>query len=86
MTAFFVLIKYLKHGRLYVIGGTFIAGGLWTAFIEFLNRHTFGVNTTFYWSTCTFTVGFILGMLLILIEIIKPLKENLRKIFFIGRL
>ena len=85
ITTLCVLLHYLKRGKLYVIGGCIIALGAWTALIEFLTRHIFGVNTAFYWSSCTFTISFIIGMLLIIIEIVKPIKESLRKIFFIGR-
>ena len=84
VTATVTLHYYLKRGLLYIYGGFFIAIGLWTCLIEHLVRVVFGVNTHFYWSTCTFALMFIVGMLLIIVEIVKPVKESLRKIFYIG--
>lgn len=84
VTAATTLIYYLKRGKLYVYGGFFIALGVWTCLIELLIRVVFDVNTVIYWSSCTFALMFIVGMLLIVIEIIKPVKETLRKIFYIG--
>lgn len=83
-TAVVTLLHYIKKGVLYIYGGFFIAIGLWTCLIEYLTRVVFSVNSHVYWSTCTFALMFIVGMLLIVIEIIKPVKETLRKIFYIG--
>lgn len=83
-TALTTLNYYLERGKLYIFGGFFIALGVWTCLIEFLIRLVFSVKTHFYWSGCTFALLFIVGMLLIIIEIIKPVKETLRKIFYIG--
>ena len=79
-----ILVYYLKRGHLYVYGGFFIALGAWTCLIELLLRKVFLINTVFYWSSCTFALLFIIGMLLLIIEIVKPVKETLRKIFYIG--
>ena len=83
-TAVATLTYYIKRGRLYIFGGFFIALGVWTCLIELLIRLVFSVNTHFYWSSCTLALLFIVGTLLIIIEIIKPVKETLRKIFYIG--
>ena len=84
VSALVTLLHYLKKGKLYIWGGFLIAFGIWTCLIEILIRSAFGVNIDFYWSTCTFALFFIVGMLLIIIEIVKPVKETLRKIFYIG--
>lgn len=85
-SAMAALMRYIKRGRLYMFGGCSIAFGLWTVLLEFLIRYSFGISTPFYWSLATLTVFFILGMMLIVIAIVKPFKESLRRIFFIGKL
>ena len=78
-----VLVATLKHGRLYVIGSAIIALGGWTMLIERLLHVTFDVRHTVYWSLFTLISFFILGMMLIIIAIVKPWKESLRKFFFV---
>lgn len=84
-TAEAALLYYVKRGRLYTVGGGFIALGCWTVLLELLIRNTFKVNFLFYWSTAPLTVLVIVGLMLIVIGIVKPLKESLRRIFFIGK-
>lgn len=79
-----VLLYYLKRGKLYVWGGTLIALGLWTVLIEGMVFITFDVKSVVSWSLCTLIALTVLGMLLLLIAIVKPWKETLRKIFYIG--
>ncbi|MBQ2734589.1 MAG: hypothetical protein IJF33_02035 [Clostridia bacterium] len=79
-----ILNYYCKGARLYILGGGVIGIGIWTILIEFLIWTTFGVQSTVWWSLCSFLSLFLLGMLLIVIAIVKPLKESLYKIFFIG--
>ena len=78
------LVYYIGRGRLYIIGGSLIALGAWTVLIELLIWVTFGVVSPVTWSMCSFATFFILGMSLIVIGIVKPVKESLRRIFFIG--
>lgn len=85
VTAVSVLLHHLRRGRLYIFGGGLIALGAWTALIEGLIAVVFGVLTPIRWSMMSFITLFVLGMLLILIAIVRPLRESLRKIFFIGR-
>ena len=84
VTAASVLLYYLKRGKLYVWGGTLIALGLWTVLIEGMVFITFDVKSVVSWSLCTLIALTVLGMLLLLIAIVKPWKETLRKIFYIG--
>ena len=79
-----VLLYYLKRGKLYVWGATLIALGLWTVLIEGMIYLTFDVKGIVSWSLCTLISLAVLGFLLLLIAIIKPWKESLRKIFYIG--
>ena len=84
-TAVVATLYYIKRGKLYIIGGGLMALGVWTVLIEFLIRNTFSVGYLFYWSTAPLTVLSVIGLMLIVIEIVKPIKESLRRIFFIGK-
>ena len=83
-TAALTLNRYLKKGKLYISGGFFIALGIWTVLMDVLMRTAFDLGNVVYWSLCTLALFFIVGMLLIVIEIVKPIKESLRRVFFIG--
>ena len=85
LTATTALLHYVKKGWLYIIGGTLIALGVWTVLLEYDIRTSFNVSTPFYWSLAPLTVLSIAGIMLIIIAIVKPFKESLRKIFFIGK-
>lgn len=77
------LLRYLRHGRLYVFGGGLIAMGFWTVLIELMLSVAFNISTSVNWSLFSFCSLFVIGLLLILIAIIKPFKEAMRKIFYI---
>ena len=79
------VLYYVKKGYLYTVGGLLIALGVWTVFLEYDIRSTFGVFPPFYWSMAPLTVFAVLGVMLIVIAIVKPLKESLRRVFFIGK-
>lgn len=78
------LCGYIRRGYLYIFGGAMVALGVWTVLIEFLVWVTFGIVSPVFWSACSFTSLFVIGMLLIVIGIVKPLKESLKKRFFLG--
>ena len=84
VTTVVALTRYIRRGWLYIFGGGLIALGGWTVLIEVLLRATFPVNLSVVWSLYPLISLFLLGMMLIVIAIVKPLKESLRKIFFIG--
>jgi len=83
ITTVTVLLKYIKKGHLYIIGAFFIALGVFTVMTEFFICLTLGTGFKFIWSIYPLTVFFLLGMMLIVIAICKPLKESLRRKFFI---
>lgn len=85
VVALVTLHRYVHRGFLYIYGGGVIALGAWTVLLEFLIHRTFAVSAAVYWSPFSCTTLLILGLLLILIEIIKPLKESLYRMFFIGK-
>lgn len=77
------LMRYVRGGYLYIFGGALILNGGLMILTEFLINHTFGVGGTFMWSLYPFTVCFLLGMMLIVVAICKPLRESLYKKLFI---
>ena len=84
VSALTAVLKYVKGSGLYAVGGALIAVGGWTILLEMLIRKVFFANYLFMWSSATLTVFSVLGLLLIMIAVIKPLKENLMRIFYIG--
>ena len=85
ISAAIAVIYYVKKGYLYTVGAMSMALGLWTVLLEWDIRSTFDVYTPFYWSLAPLTVLSIIGITLIVIAIVKPIREQLRRIFFIGK-
>ena len=79
---FTALTRYLRHGRLYIWGGTMIALGLWTALLEFFLWLTFDLSRVLSWSLCTLVPFCVLGLMLIIIALVRPLRESLERRFF----
>ena len=79
------LLRYTRGGRLYIAGGCFIAIGFLCVMIEFFMNMTFYDRHLFYffWSIIPLIACFLAGMMLIVIAIAKPLRESLKKRFFI---
>ena len=80
-----VLIRYVKRGFLYIIGGSLIVSGFFMLLTELLINYTFKLRSTFHfiWSIYPFTAFFIIGIALIVIAINRPLRESLHKKFFV---
>ena len=85
ITATTAILYYVRRGKLYTVGGMSIALGLWTVLLEWDIRSTFNPQVMINWSLAPLTVLSVIGIMLIVIAIIKPLKESLRRIFFIGK-
>ena len=83
VTAVVVLTRYLHSGRLYIYGGAFILAGGLAVLVEFLINLTFQLHETFFWSFYPLAAGVILGLMLIIIAICKPLRESLQRKFFL---
>ena len=79
------LLRYTCRGRLYIAGGCFIAIGMLCVLIEFFMNMTFFSRPlfSFFWSIIPLIACFLSGMMLIIIAIAKPLRESLKKRFFI---
>lgn len=82
-TAVVTLLRYVRQARLYIIGGLFISVGIATVLLEYLICITFFGSVRFIWSYYPLFSFFLIGMSLILVAIIKPLRRSLEKIFYI---
>ncbi len=80
-TALFVLLHYIKGANCFILGGSTIAYGLFTILIEFFAHISFG-QKMFNWSLYSAGGAFAVGMFLIIVGIIKPLRNYLQKILF----
>lgn len=77
------LLKYIHHGRLYIFGGASIALGAALMLAEFLMDSTFDMMGRRMWSIYPLTVFALIGIMLIVIAIVKPFKESLKRKFFL---
>ena len=79
----FIILKYIRHGRLYLFGGAFIGLGLTSVLAEYLISVTFGNEFKLFWSPYPLISLTLVGLTLLVIAIVKPFKESLRRIFTI---
>ena len=82
-TALLVLIYYLHRGYLYIYGGFSIALGACSVFVEFMIHNCFEINHSHYWSPYPLVALVLTGIALIVIAIVRPFRESLRKIFML---
>ena len=83
VTAVITLTRYTRGGIPFIYGGATVALGGMMILLEFLINITFGIEGMFRWSLFPFTALFLLGMMMIVIGICKPLRESLRrKLYF----
>lgn len=85
LTAITTLCHYVKKGWLYTIGGGLIALGIWTLLIELFLHLTFTLPTHIIWSPYPCATFVVFGLMLIIIAIVKPLRESLRRVFYVGK-
>lgn len=78
------LLYYVRRGRLYTVGGMLIALGGWTVLIEIMLHVTFDFSTPVFWSPFSAISFAVFGLMLIVIAIVKPLRESFRKVFYLG--
>ena len=83
ISAAVALTHYLRSGYLYIYGGMLILGGGLAVLIEFLINVTFGIHKALFWSFYPMVAGIVLGLMLIVIAICKPLRESLHRKFFL---
>ena len=76
------LMYYLRRGKLYILGGAFMAFGAFMLLVEFLMKITFSINFI-GWSIYPLVVFFLFGCLLIYFAINRSACEMIeRKLFF----
>lgn len=76
-----ILYKYVKNGHLYIWGGVSVALGLIAVLTEYLISLTFNHEFRMVWSPYPLITLFLIGIMLIVIAIVKPFKDSLRRIF-----
>ena len=85
LTSVTTVFHYVRRGRLYTLGGGLIALGGWTVLIECFIHLTFEPPTHMIWSPFPCTAFVVLGMMLIIIAIVKPFRESLHRVFYVGK-
>ena len=83
VTAVVTLLKYVRKGHLYIIGGAFIALGAFMPLMEFLMNLTFGFPQVFVWSIYPLVSLVLLGGMLIFLAICRPARETMERKFFL---
>ncbi|MBQ7378150.1 MAG: zinc ribbon domain-containing protein [Clostridia bacterium] len=86
MTAVTSVFHYVQRGRLYTVGGGMIAIGIWTLLIELFIHLTFELPKHIIWSPFPCATFVVFGLMLIVIAIVKPLKDSLKRIFYVGKM
>lgn len=81
-TAVVTLVHYLRHGKLYIFGGMFVALGAFMLLVEFLMDITFPSFSFMGWSLYPLAGLVIIGGFLIFLAICRPARETVeRKVF-----
>ena len=76
------LYRYVKGGSIFITGGLLLAIGGSCLLAEFFQHLTFH-TTLFSWSVYAAVVFGLFGGFLILAGIIRPLREHLKRVFFV---
>ena len=82
VTAVVTLLRYLRRGRLYILGGAFMALGLFMPLMELLLNLTFHRPGFAAWSLYPMTALILLGGFLIFLAICRPAREAMERRFF----
>lgn len=83
VTAVVALIKYIKKGYFYIIGGAIIAIGAYVVLVEIFATVTFKLAEFHMWSFYPASGCLLLGMALIVLGVCAPLRNWFAKKFFI---
>lgn len=81
VTAVVTLLRYVKKGRLYILGGAFMALGAMMLAVELLMLGAFSLPFA-GWSVYPLIVLFLLGGMLIFLGINKTARERMERRFF----
>ena len=83
VTAVVALLRYVPAGALYICGGGLILSGGYAVLVEWLLNVTFRLHDTFLWSFYPLAVCTVLGAMLLVIAVCKPLRRSLHRKFFL---
>lgn len=83
VTAVVTLLRYVRRGKLYIIGGAYIALGGFMLLMEFLMDLTFESVRFTGWSIYPLAALVLVGGLLIFLAICRPARETMERKFFI---
>lgn len=83
VTTMVVLLRYVPGGALYICGGALLGSGGFAVLLEWLLNVTFHLHDTFLWSFYPLAVCTVLGAMLLVIAICKPLRRSLHRKFFL---
>ncbi len=83
VTTVVTLLRYVRGGKLYILGSASIALGGLSLLIEFLLTVTFPTITFVGWSLYPLTVLVLLGGFLLFLGICRPARETMQRKFFI---
>jgi hypothetical protein len=83
VTAVVTLMRYIRRGRLYIFGGASIGLAFFSVLVEYMIHLNFKIHEGLIWSVYPFIVLFLIGIMLIVIAIVRPFRESLKKIFAI---
>ncbi len=81
ITAVVCLLKYVRGGRLFILGGAFLGIGGFTVLVEFFEHLSFGTKM-FRWSVYSLMGFCAVGVILLLAGIIPAMRHALEKRFF----
>ena len=82
-TAVTTLLRYVRKGMLYILGGASIALGAFMPIMEFLLVLTFSPIKFAWWSLYPLTALVLLGGTLIFLAICRPARETMERKLFI---
>lgn len=77
------LLRYVRRGRLYILGGAAIAVGAFMPLMEFLLYDTFHGSRFVGWSLYPLITLVFIGALLIFLAVCRPVREALERRLFI---
>lgn len=83
VTAMVALLRYVPSGTLYVCAGALLGSGGFAVLVEWLLNVTFRLHDTFLWSFYPLAVCTVLGAMLLVIAVSKPLRRSLHRKFFL---
>ena len=83
LTTVVTLCRYIQKGRLYIFGGAAITLGLFMPVLELLLNYTFHRPRFIAWSLYPLSALVMLGAVLLVVALCKPVRESFSKRFFL---